>query len=116
VRRPRGRTPDGLISRLASPTWVVLIAGWAIVAAVLVVLIAQHRLALTADSVGAAVSAASVWLALVLLANAVDELAETIRNTPEADRRSRKTSGWRPPWGPVAAALVGILLGWLGWK
>jgi hypothetical protein len=86
------------------------------VAVVLVVLIAQHRLELTADTVGAAVSAASAWLALVLFANAVDELAETIRNTPEAERPSRRGSGWRPPWGPVAAALVGILVGWLGWK
>jgi hypothetical protein len=112
MRRPPGRTSR----RLISPTWIALLAGWAVVAVVFIALIAEHRLQATFDSLGAAISAAAAWLALVLLASSVDELWETITNTPEADRRSRRSPGWRPAWGPVAAALVGIAVGWVAWK
>lgn len=112
MRRPRG----GAARRLISPTWAWLIAGWVVWPLVFLVLAWVRWPGTGGYNWGASASAEGAWLTLVLWVNSLDELQETIANTPEADRPSHQSPGWRRPWGPVAAALIGLLGGWLAWK
>src|SRR5581483_1864650 len=104
------RGPAGLTNL---QTWLWLVAGWVAWPLVFLVLAAAgwpaHRYQWAATA-----SAEAAWLAVVLLANALDERRESITNTPEAGRPSRQ-GRWRLRWGPVLAALVGLALGW-AWK
>lgn len=113
MRRPRGGAARRLTS---SRTWAWLIAGWVAWSLVFLILALAHWPRAGGYNWGAAAAADAAWLTIVLLANALDELQETISNTPEPDRPSHETPGWRQPWAPVAAVMIGVLVGWLAWK
>lgn len=108
------RLRRGAAGRLISPTWVWLIAGWVVWTVVFGAIAAARRPG-SGFGWAAGITADAAWLGLVLFVNSLEELGETIANTPEPDRPSHRR-GPAVAWGPAAAALIGLAVGWLAWK